>query len=129
MYKEIIICIVIVITVLGLDTFVQKHTTNNVDYMKSNLTSLRDDIKETNHNTEEINNKMNEINDNWKDRRDKLAYYIEHDELEKVDTHLVLLKSNIEIGEYDKGLEELDVCSYVLEHIQDKQSFKLKNIF
>ena len=65
----------------------------------------------------------------WEDRFKVLAYYIEHDELEKVKTELVILGANIEVEEYEKGLEELEKSKYILEHIQEKEEFSLMNVF
>ena len=62
------------------------------------------------------------------DVREQYSKY-EHDELEKVDTYLVALKSNIESEDYEQAVENLDICVYILEHIDDKEAFLLKNIF
>lgn len=59
----------------------------------------------------------------------KLAYYIEHDELEKVDTAIVTMKSYIKTNDYSLAIAELEEGKFVLEHIKDKNSFNLQNIF
>ena len=59
----------------------------------------------------------------------KLAYYIEHDELEKVDTNLIGLKSYIETEEESDAVSELEKSVFVLKHIEDKTRMNLKNIF
>ena len=62
-------------------------------------------------------------------KHDKLAYFIEHDELEKVETDLVSIKSYIETQEYEQAVGELDKGAFVLKHIEDKYAFNLQNIF
>ena len=100
-----------------------------MDTMKQDLSVLREEMKKEETEPNKIDTAMKNVLNNWKNRQDKLAYYIEHDELEKVKTHLVVLQSNIEIKDYEQGIGELDSCCFVLEHIQDKESLKLKNIF
>ena len=73
--------------------------------------------------------KIEEIYDNWKNRYKKLAYYIEHDELEKVDTQLTGVKSYIEMEEFSETVPELDKAIFILEHINNKNIVNLKNIF
>ena len=62
-------------------------------------------------------------------KHDLLAYYIEHDELEKVETNLTGLRSFIESKEYSDALAELDKTVFVLRHIEDKNKFNLQNVF
>ena len=54
---------------------------------------------------------------------------IEHDELEKVHLYIVGIDSNINTDEYSQAIGELDKCAYILEHIEDKYSVNLDNIF
>lgn len=76
-----------------------------------------------------IESKVKEVRDDWENRHDKLAYYIEHDELEKVETNLVALNGFIESNEYSDAISELDKSVFVLKHIEDKYAFNLENVF
>ena len=76
-----------------------------------------------------IESKVKEIRDEWESRHEKLAYYIEHDELEKVETNLVALNGFIESNEYSDAISELDKSVFVLKHIEDKYAFNLENVF
>ena len=92
------------------------------------------DVIEAEENGEEevnenIKNKKEEIKKEWENRYDKLAYFIEHDELEKVKTDLTALNSFIETKEYAEAISELDKCVFVLKHIEDKYAFNLQNVF
>ena len=129
MYKEIIISLIIIVCVIGLNSVTQNYTKESLETMKQDLTELREEITQENIDKEKIDSAMKKATDNWESRKDKLAYYLEHDELEKVETRLTELKSNIEMEEIEQAVAELDACSFVLEHIEDKESFKLKNIF
>ena len=92
------------------------------------------DVIEAEENGEEevkenIKNKKEEIKKEWENIHDKLAYFIEHDELEKVKTDLTALNSFIETKEYAEAISELDKCVFVLKHIEDKYAFNLQNVF
>ena len=76
-----------------------------------------------------IESKVKEVRDDWENRHDKLAYYIEHDELEKVETNLVALNGFIESSKYSDAISELDKSVFVLKHIEDKYAFNLENVF
>ena len=76
-----------------------------------------------------VNEKITNLKNNWEERYEKLAYYIEHDELEKVHLYIVGIDSNVNSDEYSQAIGELDKCDYILEHIEDKYSLSLKNIF
>ena len=80
-------------------------------------------------NKEQIDNKVKSLDEKWGQKHDALAYYIEHDELEKVDTAIVSLKSYVETKDYSSAVAELDEGKFVLEHIQKKNAFNLENVF
>ena len=73
--------------------------------------------------------KIEELDNKWDYRHNKLAYYIEHDELEKVDTAIVQVKSFVENDDISSAMAELETGKFVLEHIERKYKFNLQNIF
>ena len=72
---------------------------------------------------------MEKIYNEWLGYHEKLAYFIEHDELEKAETDMVALKGSVNVKEYEMAVSELDKSVYVLQHIEDKYKFELVNIF
>ena len=70
-----------------------------------------------------------EINKKWKDVKNIMSYFIEHDELEKVETDLVGLNSFIDMKEEKEAVAELNRAIFVLKHIEDKNNLNLRNIF
>ena len=127
MFKEFIISIIIIISIFSLDMFTQNYTEKSVSMVTEQFSNLETFILED--NKEKIQNGVNNIDNNWKEIHDKLAYYIEHDELEKVDTAIVTMKSYIETKDYSSAIAELEEGKFVLEHIQEKNAFNLQNIF
>lgn len=129
MKKELIICIVIIILVILGDIITYNYTKNSVNEAANELNQLREYMLAQEQDTEKIKQSIEDISNKWNERHQKLAYYIEHDELEKVETDLSALKGYIEVEEYKEAVAELDRTNYVLQHIKNKTVFNLQNIF
>lgn len=129
MLKETIICIVIILAIIFGDKTTQNYTTESVSTLSSGVMALREGIVQNNKEKEKIQNDMEGIYQQWEQRHDKLAYFIEHDELEKVETEFVAIKSYIETDEYEEAISELDKSVFILKHIEDKYAFNLENVF
>lgn len=127
MYKEIIISIVIIIIVLLGDFFSQHHIEKCVDEIKENLFTLKSNLEM--ENKTEIENDLENITKKIDKFHESSAYYIEHDELEKVENDFTACKSLANTGNFDFAISELNKTVFVLEHIADKYAFNLENIF
>lgn len=127
MYKEFIIVTLVIALVIGLDIITNNYTDDSVKVMSSELNRLREYILE--ENKEKTKTQMKKIEEKWKERYKILAFYIEHDELEKVDTELTGLKADISIDEYKNCISQLDKAIFILEHIQEKEEFNFRSIF
>lgn len=129
MKKEIIITVIIVISILAGNIISQKYTKKSVNETNSMLTKIKNDTLENKLNSEELRNNTTNLYETWKERSRILAYYIEHDEIEKVDTQIKIIEANFEANNIDEVVADIEQGIYLLEHIQDKQELKLKNIF
>ena len=127
MQKELVICVILVILIIIGDIVTQNYTKNTVKYITGELESLKQSLFEK--DDDKADKEISKIDNKWKDVHDKLAYYIEHDELEKVENNFTACKSLAKTGEYEQSISELEKTVYVLEHITDKYSFNLVNIF
>lgn len=129
MHKEVIISIVIVVVIVIGNVVTQNCTRKSVKAISSDLNSLRQELNVEDVNQEEAKKHFDEIEKKWDNMQEKMAYYIEHDELEKVKTNLTELKSHTETEEYEEAICDLDKSVFVLKHIEEKSEFNLKNIF
>lgn len=129
MWKEFIICSVILILIFVGNYIAQNFTTKSVDQLNLQLDELEALISNENTNEEKVKSKMNEIKDNWNKIYKKLAYYLEHNELEKVAMNLTSLESFVKTSEYADSINELQETKFVLQHIKDKYGIILVNIF
>lgn len=130
MKKEFIIIILVVIIVIILEVITNNYRDQTIKNISGELNILREELlNKPEEIREDIKNMTEEIDSNWKEDFKILAYYIEHDELEKVSTELILLKTYIEIEEYNSAIIVVDKCKFILEHIKDKQEFTFQSIF
>ena len=127
MYKETIICTIIIILIIVLDILTQNYTKKSTIEITDCLSELKKEIED--NNLENAQKKIEELGQKWNNKHDKLAYYIEHDELEKVDTAIVQVKSFVENDDIPSAIAELETGKFVLEHIERKYKFNLQNIF
>ena len=132
LYKEIIFSIVIVVGVVIGNVVTQNYTHKSVKNTTTELEELKQELlSESNEDIDWDNakEKFSALQTEWRNSFEKLAYYIEHDELEKVDTNLIGLKSYIDTQEEADAVSELEKSVFVLKHIEDKTRMNLKNIF
>jgi len=127
MYKEIIIIIVVISLIVGLDIITNNYTKQALEIIIYELNVLREYI--LSENKEKAEKQMQIVKEKWEDRYKILAFYIEHDELEKVETELTKLSADINVEEYKHCISELDTTIFILEHIQEKEEFHLRSIF
>ena len=129
MYKELVISAIIVISIFVLDYITQKYTDDVINEAIQDLSTIKQVLQEDNINEEEVSKSAAENYDKWLQYHKTLAFYIEHNELEKVETNYVSGNSFIENAKYEDALSELEKTIFILKHINDKYSVNLENIF
>ena len=132
MKRELITCIIIIILIVILNTVTQGYNKESAEEISSQLQELKEVVllkieeKETKKNEMDI---LKEITENWEERHEKLAYFIEHDELEKVETELQYVKANLEVQEYTESMQNIENSIFILNYIKEKFTLQIKNIF
>ena len=142
MKKELIICLFIIILIIVTNIVTQNYTKTSVNKMSErldvisqivfdNINSNANEINTENSNIEKnkIKQEVEKLENTWNELQEKLAYYIEHDELEKVETQIYAIKGFYEIEKYDEILPEAEKCKFILKHIEEKTKLSIKNIF
>lgn len=127
MLKETLICIAIILAIIFGNIISQNYTKQSVEELSNTLSSLRDKVEQK--NTEILEDEVKKVEDKWQEKHNKLAYYIEHNELEKIEVELTTIKSNIETTDYEHSIESIDKSKFLLKHIEDRYAFNLENIF
>ena len=127
MYKEIIIIVLVITLIVGLDILSNNYTKESVNIMSEELNVLREYILK--EDKQKSVSQMQNVKNTWEERYKVLAFYIEHDELEKVETQMTGLAADINVEEYKHCIAELDTTIFILEHIQEKEEFHFRSIF
>lgn len=127
MQKEMVISIILVVLILIGDLITQNYTKKTVNSLTYELEVLKQSLKD--NSKENIKEEVEKVDKKWEEVHDKLACYIEHDELEKVETNFTACKSFTQTENYDLAISEIEKMAFVLNHITDKYSFNLVNIF
>lgn len=129
MKKELIICFIVVTIVIVGNVLTQNYTKQSAREMNEQLSDLKSELMKDGKNVDRISEKINQVRKIWDEKQEILAFYIEHNELEKVETQLFLLGGEIEAKVYDDAIPEIEKCIFILEHIEDKTALDIKNIF
>lgn len=129
MYKEIIVCILVVILIFSMDLLSNNYTKKVFFSINDSLGNLRNEMLKEDKDVNKINDEITKIEQEWNSKLNLLSCYIEHNELEKVARQLTLIKGNIDVEEYNQAVPQLDDCVYVINHIKDKESLLIRNLF
>lgn len=129
MYKEIIVCILVVILIISMDLLSNNYTKKVFFSINESLGNLRNEMLKEDKDVNKINDEIKKVEQEWNKKLNILSCYIEHNELEKVARQLTLIKGNIDVGEYNQAIPQLDDCVYVINHIKDKESLLIRNLF
>lgn len=129
MYKELVVSLIIIISIFIFDYLTQKYTDYAINNAIQDLNTLKLSLKEKKLNNEKVIKDITQKYEKWLDYHERLAFYIEHNELEKVETNYVSGKSFIENAKYEDALSEIEKTIFILEHINEKYSINFANIF
>ena len=134
MKKEILAVCIILAIIIFINILCQSYFSHAVDSINSRLEEIavlaEQYLEEASiEKDNEIENKINSISEEWDQYEKILSLYIEHEELEKIDTSIVLIKSYIEVDNYEDAVPEAEECIFVLNHIRQKQKISIANLF
>lgn len=125
-YKELVISIIIVIVIFATNYITENFTQETIVTVSQSLGQIKEKLEKEG---EDILENVNQTQAKWNGARNKLAYYIEHDELEKIETELIAMTGYIEQEEYAEAVASIEKTKYILEHLQEKEKLSLINIF
>ena len=150
MKKEEIATLVIIGIILIIDLITLFYTKKCIAKISDDLTNLEnmavesiksenDDNSENNGSnsegdeskkieSKELKQKSEDIYKEWLGMNDTLTFYIEHDELEKVNVQLERIIANFNVDSTEDAVPEIKETIYILRHIEKKQRLTLRNI-
>ena len=129
-FKEIIAIIFIIAFIIISDIYVSSYTQSSIEKMdKKTDEIIKFVLNNEEYNKEDSLTRISEFEKDWKDVEDRLAYFAEHDELEKVSAAITLMKANMQMDMKEDAYEKMQEIKFRIEHIKTKQKFTLNNLF
>lgn len=129
MYKELAICIITVIVIIAGNILTENYTNESVKESTQQLAELKEEISKEKVELDKAEKQINTIHEKWDEKYNVLAFYLEHNELEKIETELTGLRASIEVEDFEQAVNELDRAVYLLKHVEEKNKMSWKNIF
>ena len=121
--SELLLILIVLIFIITMQILTEKYTNKIVDLILYDSNIVFKELYSKNEN-----GSINKLKEDWFNVENKLSYYIEHDELEKVTSNLVLLEENAKNKEYEQALSNGREFVYWLNHFKQKDELILKNI-
>lgn len=129
MRREAIITILIILAIIIGEWLTQSYSKKTLSGVQDSLRELKEGILSSENEVSELIDKINQIYDKWEEDNQLLSYYLEHDELEKVNTQFVLVKGYLETDDPQNAIPDIEEGIYILEHIKEKEKLSIKNVF
>ena len=129
MVKEIVISTISVIAIVVGNNVTNSYANETLENINEEIKELRSVISTEEVNSEEAKEKIDGIFETWQEKQTKLAYFEEHDELEKIEQGLTEIRGNIEMEENQEAVVQADKTMFIINHLQEKLNLRLENIF
>ena len=129
--RDILIIIFIIIAIFGGGIYTEIYLNRTADEMSRNLENLKKQAitaKET-QNREKIKKEIKKIENKWDEISEVWSVIVVHQEIDNIENALVKSKSNIENGELEDALQEIETAIFFINHVKEREKVCLKNIF
>ncbi len=126
-FKEYMMITIIIVFVILIEIITSIITTRIVENLHYYIDLVEDGVDNNN-----VGDRMEELSSEWQKSEIKLAFFMEHNELEKINADIINLRSNVKNrnnNNYEDIKEIIDEINYRLEYVKNKQKLSLKNIF
>ena len=125
-FEQITIVIVIVILIIFLEVVTSKNTEYSINKMSDEINDISDFLEK---DIGKVQEKSKNIFERWEKLENKMNYYLEHDELEKVGRQINILESQIKSKNILDIKQNIAEIKFLLKHIEEKPKLTIDNIF
>lgn len=129
MKRILVVISIIFVLVISMNIVLKKHIGKVCNEMYSRIDEIKQELMKEETDFEKVRSNSQKMEDYWMSQYDVLAYYIEHSELDKVNIQLAGLQGYVATEDNHESVANLDTCVFILQHIQDRETLKLRNIF
>lgn len=125
-FKKTITIIISLTFVILLNRYFTQTLDNYVEKINIQLTEMENSIK----NDKPIDQKnIEKLENTWNEAKKKLALFVDHEELEKAEIEMLLIKINTERKDFDGAAEKIFNAKYMFTHMKEKNKVSIINIF
>lgn len=125
--KSLFISTFVVILLITTWVFLYIFISQSTEEFNSLLNDM--DKKIYNDNWDSTQSIYNAIHSKWTNKQSLLLISVNHEEIEKVNLSLEKLKKYIYIKDKSMTLGETAALKFLINHIKEKESLSIKNIF
>lgn len=129
--RDIIIMIAIIAIILSGDMLMKNYLNPATDEIIAKLEELKQNTikaKET-EDRSEIKEQIKEVEHIWNDHLEIWSTIVMHQELDNIAQPLARARLNINDGNLEDALQEIETTIFYLNHVKEREKFNLKNIF
>lgn len=131
MLKDAIIIIIIIILIFGGDFLIKQHLEKTTNELVGDLKELKEKtvLAKDSNNREPIKVSFEKVEKHWKKISNIWSTVIIHQEIDNIQQALVRAKTDINEGNIEDAIPEIETAIFFAEHINEREQLKLKNIF
>lgn len=124
-FKKTITIVIALTFIILLNNYFMKTLDNYMKKIDNILEKIEKDFEEKNKNIKTIE----ELEKVWNEAEKKLAFFIDHEELEKTEIEIYLAKKSMEQENFENAIENISKAKYMLNHMKEKNTLSIINIF
>lgn len=130
MLKEIFIIIIIIVSVVSFNFFIQNYLDNSSKNFVLKLDEIAVKLLENDDvDYEEVKEEVNNLEKKWYDIESIWMLIILHSDLNTVDKAFKELDATLEIKNAEQSYVNVKKLQFLIESVTSKDLFELKNIF
>lgn len=130
-YKTLIFAISILIIIIILDIIFENYSKNAIEKINSNIDKIGKafEIEGENYDKEKLEKFSEKARDEWRKREDILSCFIEHDEVEKINTKLDVLYTQVKNEVWMDAKSTVSEVKRLVKYLEGKYELSIQNIF
>ena len=124
--KVVVITVLILILFFGGAIYINQHVEKNANELLSYINDLDKAIEEKRWDDTSVY--IANMDQSWKNTKRLWLLFMEHGEIDSIDSITSKIKRFVEIEEREMAIGEIVLLQEALDHIINKQTLKLSNI-